>query len=442
MAKQPISIGTVANDGTGDTLRAGADKINDNFNEAYSALGNGTTFLDVVNNNLEIDVSGKANKVSFLYDTFDDLPSATSYHGAIAHVHSTGALYYAHDGSWNRLLTDTSSGAVTSYSDPIATVAYSGLLTSLADVDLVANTPDEDDVLTYDGTKWIAAAPTGGGGGGGATSLSDLDDVSSNTPTTGQVLKWDGNVWAPATDVTTGGGGTDADTLDGQDGSYYLSYTNFINTPTIPSELTDLGITDGDNGQVLTTDGSGNFTFTTVSGGGGGGGEAYDQSLNTTDDVEFNSVTTDSWGSSSSGSPVLNSNTTLSLTATNGIILKPILHSSEVVAAKTGATGTVTHDLSTGSVFYHTSVAADFTVNITNMPADDATTVSLTLVLVQGSTAYIPDELEIAGVSQTIKWQGGSAPSGTADQVDVVSFTIIRSGGAVAQVLGNLTSFA
>ena len=32
MAKQTVGIGSSANDGTGDTLRAGADKINDNFN--------------------------------------------------------------------------------------------------------------------------------------------------------------------------------------------------------------------------------------------------------------------------------------------------------------------------------------------------------------------------------------------------------------------------
>lgn len=35
MAKQVVNIGTVADDGTGDTLRAGGDKINDNFNELY-----------------------------------------------------------------------------------------------------------------------------------------------------------------------------------------------------------------------------------------------------------------------------------------------------------------------------------------------------------------------------------------------------------------------
>ena len=76
----------------------------------------------------------------------------------------------------------------------------------------------------------------------------------------------------------------DADTLNGQNPSYYLDYTNFSNTPTIPSDvsdltdttsiiptdLTDLSISDGSAGQFLKTDGSGNFSFATVSGGSGG----------------------------------------------------------------------------------------------------------------------------------------------------------------------------
>ena len=36
MAQQLINIGTVAGDGTGDDLRAGGDKINDNFTELYN----------------------------------------------------------------------------------------------------------------------------------------------------------------------------------------------------------------------------------------------------------------------------------------------------------------------------------------------------------------------------------------------------------------------
>ena len=50
MAKQTINIGTVANDGTGDSVRAGGDKINDNFTEVYTALGDGNSLNDVVTN--------------------------------------------------------------------------------------------------------------------------------------------------------------------------------------------------------------------------------------------------------------------------------------------------------------------------------------------------------------------------------------------------------
>lgn len=40
-AQQTINIGTVANDGTGDTLRAAFDKANDNFTELYASTGGG-----------------------------------------------------------------------------------------------------------------------------------------------------------------------------------------------------------------------------------------------------------------------------------------------------------------------------------------------------------------------------------------------------------------
>ena len=42
MAKQSILIGTIANDGTGTNLREGGDIINDNFNEIYTAIGDGS----------------------------------------------------------------------------------------------------------------------------------------------------------------------------------------------------------------------------------------------------------------------------------------------------------------------------------------------------------------------------------------------------------------
>ena len=42
MAKQTINIGSIADDGTGTTVRAGGDLINDNFNEIYTELGDGS----------------------------------------------------------------------------------------------------------------------------------------------------------------------------------------------------------------------------------------------------------------------------------------------------------------------------------------------------------------------------------------------------------------
>jgi len=89
--------------------------------------------------------------------------------------------------------------------------------------------------------------------------LADLGNVSATAPSTGEVLKWNGSAWAPATDATAGGGGLDADTLDGQDGTYYLNYNNFTNTPTLfngafssltgrPTTISGYGITDAFSG--------------------------------------------------------------------------------------------------------------------------------------------------------------------------------------------------
>jgi hypothetical protein len=89
--------------------------------------------------------------------------------------------------------------------------------------------------------------------------LSDVDTTTS-PPSTGSVIKWDGAKWAPGTDATTGGGGTDADTLDGQDGSYYLNYNNLSNTPSVLT-LTDLSI-----GNELTASGDGAISYDNTTG--------------------------------------------------------------------------------------------------------------------------------------------------------------------------------
>lgn len=123
-----------------------------------------------------------------------------------------------------------------------------------------------DDTLRITGTNGIATSINAKNVSIGLSSNLSIDnlgdvDTTTTTPEAGQVLKWNGTKWVPGIDATTGGAGTDADTLDGFDSSYFLNYNNLSNTPIVPTALTDLGISDGENGQALLTDGNGTFAF-------------------------------------------------------------------------------------------------------------------------------------------------------------------------------------
>ena len=105
-----------------------------------------------------------------------------------------------------------------------------------------------------------------------------------------------------------------------------------------------------------------------------------------------------------------------------------------------GQSGTVTHNLNDGHVFYHTTPAGDFTANFTNFNLDDGYTTSITIIVNQGVTARVVSAVQISGSAQTINWQGGSAPTGTANGIDAFSFTILRNSSSYI-VLGQMVDF-
>ena len=315
--------------------------------------------------------------------------SPATYHGMTMHVHETGALYYAHAGTWRKLLSDNADGdaANAGYVDSLSAVAYDG------DYNSLANTPSIPSVLTdlgiNDGSNGQFLSTDGSGNftfvddTSGDLSLDDLTDVSVSGATSGQVLKYDGTNWLPATDLTAdSGSGITLEDLsvsvqtpgspnltydnttgvfsytppdvgelsytpdtnnilqwvegtydfgnniikyanviqaeselanyspatyhgmtmhvhetgalyyahagawrklltDNADGdaaaagyvdslsavAYDGDYNSLTNAPSIPSTLTDLNIDDGSDGQVLSTDGSGNFSFISVTSG-------------------------------------------------------------------------------------------------------------------------------------------------------------------------------
>ena len=50
------------------------------------------------------------NVIPFYYAQVSDFPSASTYHGAVAHGHDTGLMYYAHGGNWLELVSKNNSG--------------------------------------------------------------------------------------------------------------------------------------------------------------------------------------------------------------------------------------------------------------------------------------------------------------------------------------------
>lgn len=231
MAKENLNIGSAANDGTGDTLRDGAIKLNNVINEVYNALGDGTnvqidiatpaagqvlrwngsnafvgSHYDALSSNLDVAgnqitssdngnvvvrphgtgdihlwagssgsaltyIDGADGKLKYSnhFDDVANLPDATTHHGMFAHAHTEGHGYFAHAGSWTQLI-DTGSS-----------------IGELSDVDMTTNGgPSDGQVL-----KWVASAnafqaanddSTTGGGGGTTQNL--FETVNADTGTT------------------------------------------------------------------------------------------------------------------------------------------------------------------------------------------------------------------------------------------------------------------
>ena len=222
MSKQIISIGASANDGTGDPLRNAFDKTNDNFNELYLALGDANNPVDLFDINSNLDLLGKPHKVSFLYDTKLNLDNVnpSTYHGSIGHAHDTGSLYYAH-GTWNKLLTDTSGGAPTSYVDPLNAFVYNTNIIGSETNGYVLSTSANG---SY---SWVE----GGSGGGGSYANANVDThLNAGAASADEVLSWTGSDYAWVAQSSGGGSYANANVdthlnVSGANANEILSWT-------------------------------------------------------------------------------------------------------------------------------------------------------------------------------------------------------------------------
>jgi hypothetical protein len=107
-----ISTFTGAIDANGDLDVDGRTELDvTNISGTLSVTGISTFTSNIDANGIIEGIAGE-NKIPSLYADLSALPSASSYHGMFAHVHSTGRGYYAHAGNWIELVNKDTSGNV------------------------------------------------------------------------------------------------------------------------------------------------------------------------------------------------------------------------------------------------------------------------------------------------------------------------------------------
>lgn len=122
------------------------------------------------------------------------------------------------------------------------------------------------------------------------------------------------------------------------------------------------------------------------------------------------------------------SGTFTSVTASGLSTFESIL---DVSAAKTGATGTVVHDFTESNIWYHSSISANFTVNLTNVPTTNDRTITISLILDQGGTPRYANAFQIDGVAQTLRYPGfNTSFTPTANRKEIQTFQLTRVSSA------------
>jgi hypothetical protein len=213
----PTGIVTASNVGIGTT----------NAEEKLVVLGN---FL------LKGRIVGAAttNILPFLYATYADLPSASDYHGAFAHVHETGKAYYAHSNAWVELVNVSAGGTVGTGTETYNVGHFQADQANILGVVTATNfvgdgsgltgitasgtgieIKDEGSVVGTAGTiNFVGSAVTTtfgsgiatvtiSGSGGGAGVLNDLSDVVTSGVQLNNYLRYNGSVWTPVAGIST-----------------------------------------------------------------------------------------------------------------------------------------------------------------------------------------------------------------------------------------------
>ena len=447
MAKQSISIGSSANDGTGTSLRDGGDLINDNFNEIYTKLGDGSTLTSAITATATTLTLSNTSFASFqIKDTSED----HTYNFTVNELAANRNVELPLLGSDDVFVFQAHSQTLTNktLTTPTLTtpVANAGIqlkngATSAGFLEFFEDSDNGTNKVTL-----IGPASTG--------------DVTITLPSTAGTVALTSDVSVTDSSTTTFSNKSidlDSNTLSGTLAEFntalqsdsFVSLTGSetltnktLTTPTLTTPIANAGIQlkngatsagfleffeDSDNGTNKVTligpASTGDVTLT----------------LPSATDTLVGKDTTDT----------LTNKTLTAPTVERQTITKHVQEVATVTAA--AATGTINYDVNTQSILYYTNDATgNFTVNFRgdgsttlNSIMDTGDVITVVFLVTNGSSAKYNNAFQVDGSSITPKNQGGSAySSGNANSIDAYSYTIIKTGDAAFTMLTSQTQFA
>jgi len=497
MARQIIGTGSSPNDGTGDNLRAGATKINDNFTELYDLFGNGTTLS-----------SGTWDIVSSGINTLSDVGIGTTNPRFTLEVGAVGAS--------GTSLHVNGDARITGIISTTQVIIGGETLTGAGVTSLVAGS----NITLSGSTGQVTINASGGGGSAGVGGTwSNYDGVTGVTTTKKVKIQNDLEV----TGVTTSTGGF-VGTLDGIVGGNSpaaITGTTITANTNFSGDLTGdvTGTVSGNAGSATVLASSRNIGGVAFNGSADidlpGVNQAGNQDTSgtaaiatnvtvtdeSTDTICFPLFTTDATGDlppKSGTNLTFNSNNgTLS---TNNIAVTDITCNSIINNAGGGATwslfntgnatfsGTVTagslegginasgistfsgstrftggiiekyenagttlgaqtdNPLSDGNVILFTgNESGNTTINFTGVHStlSNGETVSFTAIITPNNSGVI-NVVQVDGEPIAINWAGGAIPIPGATGKDVYTFQIFKTGTGVSgyAVFGSSTNYA